>query len=228
MTPAYADFTRASDLIHAAQGAALLLLGVAQFLALKNNGRRWTMAAAVALALAGAAMFAAVLGLPGGWSFAALGEALAFRSGFYVFLAFSFVFTAAGLSLLTHEALGRSGGWQAVFLALLAFAGALYFLLAWRVNEAAWRAVLLRHSVIGATLLLAVAARAAAFYLRRPALNSAWAALLLLTGLQLISYREAEETFGPRLVTIQTSPEMRPSPASLENAKPVDKERAVD
>lgn len=228
MTLDYADFTRASNLVHVTQGAALLLLGAAEAWALDNKGRRAVIAAAALMALSGAVMFAAVLGLPGGWSFAQLGEALGIRRGFYIFIAFAFVYAAAGFSLLTHEALDRRGaGWQAIFLALLAFAGALYFVLAWRVNPAAWREVLVWHSAIGATLLLAVAARAASLFLPRRGLAAAWAVLLMITGLQLVSYRENDEAFAPRLVTIEAAPAAAPAGA-LKNAKPADKERTAD
>ena len=228
MTLDFSDFTRASNLSHLAQGAALLLLGAAEAWALDNKGRRVTIAAAAVLALSGVVMFLAVLGLPGGWSFEQLGEALTFRRGFYLFIAFAFVYAAAGFSLLTHEALERRGsGWQSIFLALLAFAGALYFVLAWRVNEAAWRAVLVWHSAIGATLLLAVAAKTASLFFPKRALGLAWAVLLMITGLQLVSYRETEEACAPRLVTIEAAPAAPPAGA-LNNAKPADKKRTTD
>lgn len=206
MTLDYADFTRASNLIHPIQGAALLLLGAAEAYALDNEGRRFTLIAAAALALSGALMFAVILALPGGWSPAQLALALSVRRGFYIFISFACIYSAAGLSLLTKEAVGRrGGGWLATFLVLLAFAGVLYFVLAWRVNEEAWRRVLVWHAAIGGTLLLAVAARAAdALRPRRP-LRLTWAALLLLTGFQLLLYREAADAFAPRLITVESS-----------------------
>jgi hypothetical protein len=228
MTMDFADFTRASNLAHLAQGGALLLLGAAEAWTLDNKSRRLTIAAAAALALSGAVIFLAVLGLPGGWNFERLGEALNLRRGFYLFVAFAFVYAAAGFSLLTHVALERRGsGWQAIFLALLAFAGVLYFVLAWRVNPAAWREVLVWHSAIGATLLLAVAAKTASLFVPERALGLAWAVLLMITGLQLVSYRETEEAFAPRLVTIEAAPAAPPAGA-LNNAKPADKERTAD
>ncbi|MGD9642848.1 MAG: hypothetical protein AB7V08_08920 [Elusimicrobiales bacterium] len=228
MTLDFADFTRASNLSHLAQGAALLLLGAAEAWALDNKNRRFIIAAAAALALSGVVMFLAVLGLPGGWSLAQLGEALTLRRGFYLFLAFAFVYAAAGFSLLTHEAVERRGsGWQVIFLALLAFAGVLYFVLAWRVNPEAWREVLVWHSAIGATLLLAVGAKTASLFVPRRALGLAWAVLLMITGLQLVSYRESEETFAPKLVTIEAAPAAPPAGA-LNNAKPADKKRTAN
>ena len=228
MTLDFADFTRASNLAHAAQGAGLLLLGAAEAWTLDNKSRGLNIAAAAALALSGAAVFLAVLGLPGGWSFGQLGEALNLRRGFYLFIAFAFLYAAAGFSLLTHEALERRGsGWQAIFLALLAFAGALYFVMAWRVNETAWREVLVWHAAIGGSLLLAVAAKTASLFAPRRALGLAWAVLLMITGLQLVSYRESDQAFAPRLVTIEAAPAAPPAGA-LKNAKPADKERTAD
>lgn len=225
MTIDYGDFTRASNLIHWLQGAALLTLGAAEAYALDNKGGKFIIAASLLLAVSGAAMFAAVLGLPGGWDLAQLSAALQLRRGFHLFIAFACLYGAAGLCRLTQEALGREGGgWRAMFLLLLAFCGTLYFVLAWRVNEEAWHEVLVLHSAIGATLLLAVAAKAADVFLRRRALRLAWAVLLLITGLQLVSYKESVSAFAPRLVTMESGPAAAP-PANIKNVQPADKKR---
>jgi hypothetical protein len=223
----YADFTKASGIIHSLQGAALLFLGAAEAYAIDNNGKTPGLAAGAVLALSGAAMFLVVLALPGGWSLEQLSEALSVRRGFYLFIAMACVFSAAGLSLITRAVLGRlGGGWQAMFLALLGFAGLLYFALGWRVNGEVLREILVWHYAMGVTLLLAVTARAADIFLKRRALRVAWAVLLLASGLQLVTYRENTETFAPKLVTLQASTETQPPPVN--NAKPADKERAAD
>lgn len=204
----YSDFTAASNLIHSVQGAALLLLGAASAYSADNKGRRFTIAAGAALALSGAVMLGVMLALPGGWSFSQLGAALELRRGFYLFVALACLFTASGLSLITKEALKRKGGsWQALFLGLLAFSGIIYFLLASRVNDEAWRRVLVWHSSIGGTLLLAVAALAADSFRPGKALRLAGAVLLLMTGLQLVSYRETDGAFAPTLITLENSAE---------------------
>ena len=224
MTIDYGDFTKASNLIHWLQGGALLALGAAEAYAVQNKGRKVVLAASIVLAASGAAMFACMLALPGGWSLAQLLAALEVRPGFYLFIAFACLYGAAGLSLFTQEALGRSGGvWRALFLAFLAFSGMLYFTLAWRVNEEAWREVLVWHSAIGATLLLAVAAKSADIFFNRRALQLSWAVLLLITGLQLVSYRETDGAFAPRLVTLESAPEVPATP--VKNAKTPDKKR---
>ena len=224
MTIDYGDFTKASNLIHWLQGGALLALGAAEAYAVQNKGRKVVLAASMILAASGAAMFASVLALPGGWSLGQMYAALEVRPAFYLFIAFACFYGAAGLSLLTQEALGRSGGvWRALFLAFLAFSGALYFTLAWRVNEEAWRHVLALHSAIGATLLLAVAAKSADIFFSRRALQLSWAVLLLITGLQLVSYRETDGAFAPRLVTFESAPEVPAVP--VKNVKTTDKKR---
>jgi len=209
MTIDYANFTRASNLIHIIQGVSLLLVGAAQAYAADNKESKFPLSAALLLALSGAAMFVVMLALPGGWSFSQLAEALDVRRGFYIFIAFSCVFSAAGLSLFTKELMGRAGtSWQAMGLLLLAFAGILYFLLAWRVNEEAWRQVLVFHAAVGATLLVAVAVKALDTFRPRRALHLAWAVLLLVTGLQLVTYSESDGAFAPTVVSLQSSPEL--------------------
>jgi len=221
----YANFTSASNLIHWLQGGALLTLGAAEAYASDNKGRRAAIAAALVLTCSGAAMFAAVLALPGGWSFAQLSVALQVRRGFYLFISFACLYGAAGLSRLMQQALGRAGGgWRALFLLLLALAGALYFMMAGRVNEGAWRQVMIWHSVIGLTLLLAVAVKTADIFMGRRALHLAWAALLMLAGLQLVSYKETDGAFSPRLVTLESGPEVPPA-RPLTNANPADQKR---
>ncbi|PJA12986.1 MAG: hypothetical protein COX65_07705 [Elusimicrobia bacterium CG_4_10_14_0_2_um_filter_56_8] len=208
----YAGFTRASNLVHLLQGSALLLLGSAEAYSLKNNGKKYMLAVSLLVAVLGAAMFVAVLALPGGWDFSRLAQALQARRGFYLFISFACLYGAAGLSRFMHELSDRGGsGWMALFLALLASSGALYFLMAWRVNEEAWRQVLAWHSAIGLTLLLAVAAKSAELFLKRRALQAAWAALLIFAGLQLAAYKEAPGSFAPRLVTIESSPAATPA-----------------
>ncbi len=209
MTLDYADFTRASNLIHLIQGASLLLVGAAQAWAADNKESKLPLSAALLLALSGAAMFVVMLALPGGWSFSRLAAALSVRRGFYIFIAFSCVFSAAGLSLFTKELLGRAGtSWQVLGLLLLAFAGILYFLLAWRVNEQAWRQVLVFHAAVGVTLLVAVAVKALDTFRPRRALHLAWAVLLLVTGLQLVSYSESDGAFAPEVVSLQSFPDL--------------------
>lgn len=227
MTLDFADFTKASNLIHWLQGGSLLLLGAAEAYAADNEARKVPLAAGLVMALCGAGMFAAVLGLPGGWNLEQLSAALALRRGFYIFIALACLFTAAGLSRFTLALLGRrDGGWQALLLGLLAFAGALYFVLALRVNEEAMREVLVWHSAMGVTLLLAVAAKAAHLFSARRALHTAWAVLLLAAGLQLVSYREHAEAFAPRLVSVETSAPAQ-LPAAANNAA-TDKKRTAD
>lgn len=222
----YGDFTKASNIIHWLQGGALLALGASEAYAVDNKSKKTALAAALLLVLSGAGMFAAVLALPGGWSFEQLSTALQIRRGFYLIIAFACLYAAAGLCRLTHEALERvGGGWQALFLALLAFSGVLYFTIAWRVNEEAWRQVLVWHAAIGSTLLLAVAARAADVFLPRRALRLAWAVLLMITGLQLVSYKETPDAFAPRLVTVESVPQVPMRSLPLKNAKPADKKR---
>ena len=207
MTIDYADFTRASNLIHLLQGGALLLLGASEAYAQGRKGRGFTLAAAGALAVSGLAMLAVMLAYPGGGSLEQLSAALNLRRGFYLFIAFACLFSGAGLSLLTRVSLGREeGGWQAAFLGLLAFAACLYFLMASRVNEAAWAEVLATHSAIGGALLLAVLAKAAHRYRPKRSLQLAWACLLMIAGLQLAAYRESDKAFAPVRVTIETAP----------------------
>jgi len=208
MTIDYDNFTRASDMMHWLQGGALLALGAAEAYALDNNGEKVSLASSLILTASGAAMLAVMLALPGGWNLAQLAEALQLRRGFYLFIAFACLYTAAGLSRLMRGEEHNGGAWQALFLAQLAFAGALYFLTAWRVNEEAWLQVLVWNSAVGLTLLLAVAARTADMFLHRRALRFAWASLLIITGLQLVSYRETPGAFAPRLITLESAPDV--------------------
>ncbi|HNW44482.1 MAG TPA: hypothetical protein PKI19_08250 [Elusimicrobiales bacterium] len=204
MTVDYDSFTRASTFIHWLQGGALLLLGAAEAYALKRPGRRAGLIGPLALLLAGAAGLAVILALQGDWSFTGLAGALALRRGFHLFIAFSCLFVAAGLSGLMHYLTGAgSRRWQIPFLVFLAAIAALYFLLAWRVNDDALRAVLRAHAAIGGALLLAVLAYAFYAASGRRALHTCWVLLLLAAGAQLLAYRENAAAFGPRIVTVE-------------------------
>ncbi len=205
----YDGFTAASTLIHSLQGAALLLLGAVEAYSLDNPENKVKFAGPLALLAAAIAIPLAALALPAGWSLENFRPALDARRGFYLFIAFACFFAASGLSRLTQLAIGRKdGGWQALFLAFLAACGALYFVLPWRVNEEAWRQTLPLHAAMGTTLLLAVAFKTAYVFSGRRKLHLAWAALLVVTALQLMTYRETESSFGLRMVTMESAPEL--------------------
>ncbi len=227
MTIDYSDFTRASTLIHLAQGLALLALGAAEAYAADNPGRRARLLGAGALLLAAAAVPLIILALPGGWDLGQLRLALDVRRGFLVFVALACLFGAAGLSRLTQVLVDKEGGgWRNMFFAFLVFSALLYFYLGRRVNEEAAGEVAVWHGAIGATLLLAVAAGAAAAASGKKPLRLAWAALLLAAGLQLAVYREKPEVFGLRLVTVTSEAGAgAPAAAPDKNAKAADKER---
>ena len=207
MTIDYASFARASTLIHVIQGAALLLLGVAEACTLTKPGNKAELTASLALLLAGVGSFFVILALPGSWSFGQMLAALAERRGFYVFIAFSCLFAAAGLSRLMEYAMGKqNGGWQKLFVFLVAMIGVLYLLLPGRVNEEAFRQVLVPHAFIGGVLLAAVLFKAAHFIFEKKALHIAWAALLVAASFQLFAYRETPDAFGVRSVTLELGP----------------------
>jgi hypothetical protein len=223
MTLYYNNFAQASTLIHLVQGSALVLLGAAEAYSLDNPGGKTALAGPVALLLAALAMPALIMALLAGWSLEGLRLALEVRRGFLIFFAFACLFGAAGLSRLTQLALGRTGGgWQTMFFGFLVLIGLLYFLLPYRVNEEAMREVLVWHAAAGATLLAAVAIKAAHSFSGRRALHVAWAVLLMITGLQLLTYQERPESYGLRLVTIKTE---APPASATQNARPADKER---
>jgi len=226
----YDGFASASTLIHSAQGAALLLLGAVEAYSLDNPENKVKFAGPLALLAAAVAIPLAALALPAGWNPGGFREALDARRGFYLFIACACFFGAAGLSRLTQLAIGRKdGGWQALFLVFLAACGALYFVLPWRMNEEAWRQTLPWHAAMGATLLLAVAFKTAYVFSGRRKLHLAWAALLVVTALQLLTYRETEKAFGLRMVTIEAVPEMPPAKAAAQpqskNVPTVNKKR---
>lgn len=205
------SLARASTGMHVAQGAGLFLLGAAEAYSHDNPGSRLAAAGPLALLASAVAVPLVMLSVAAHWDLDLFRAVLDVRRGFYLFIALSCLFGSAGLSRLTQLSVRSAGGaWQGAFLVFLAAAGALYFLMAWRVNEEAWRQVLAWHAAMGATLLLAAAAKTAEIFLRRRALHFAWCVLLLMTAVQLLSYRESPGAFGLRMVTFQTSPEMPP------------------
>lgn len=235
MTLDYGNFAKASTLIHLSQGLALLALGAAEAYLADNSDRRAAIAGPLALLAAALAGPLIIFLLPGGGSLGQARLALEVRRGFHLFIAFACLFGAAGLSRLTRVATGReAGGWEGAFLAFLALAGALYFLMASRVNEEAWRQVLVLHAAIGATLLAAVALKTAHLFSGRRILHVCWAVLLMVTGMQLLTYRESAGAFGMKLVTLQASPRIPAvkagpaKPAAKKNAGTADKERPHD
>ncbi|HBA61257.1 MAG TPA: hypothetical protein DCZ92_10670 [Elusimicrobia bacterium] len=225
MTIDYESFMRASTLSHSVQGASLLLLGLAEIYTRDNPGHKAGLAGAIGLMLGGAASFIILLVLPGSGSFNGLLEALAARKGFYIFVSFSCLFTAMGLSRLMQQLTGGKGrAWQAVFLLLLAATGVVYLLMGGRVNEEVARQVMKQHLTIGVMLLLAVLVKAVNLFSGSRLLNRAWAILLIAVSVQLLAYREKPGAFAVHTVTIQTGPVL---PAAAGIALPVDLKNAA-
>lgn len=182
-----------------------MVLGAAEAYSLDNPGRKAEIVGPLSLLAAAAAIPLIMLALPGAWSLSQLRLALEMRGGFYLFLAFASLLGAAGLSRITQFAVQRDGGrWQGLFLFFLAAVGLLYFFMASRVNEEAWRQVMVWHAAAGATLLLAVTFKTAHIFLGRRFLHIGWSALLMATALQLLTYKEVPEAFSMRLVTFET------------------------
>ncbi|PIU19396.1 MAG: hypothetical protein COT18_07705 [Elusimicrobia bacterium CG08_land_8_20_14_0_20_59_10] len=201
------NFARVSTLVHSIQGASLLLLGAAEAYLIKKPGHKAGLAGPFALILGGGACICVILALLGGWSFDGLAQALAARKGFYIFIASSCLFAAAGLSRLMQHAAGERGrSWQVVFLLLMAMTGVLYLMTAGRVNEEVFRQVMIPHSFMGGALLLGVLARAGQLFFGRKALHLAWVALLTVASFQLLAYRENPGSFGVRTVTLELPP----------------------
>ena len=228
----YDSFTKASTLLHSAQGAALLILGAAEVYALDTPNRKLAFAGPLALITAAAVMPLLILALPGGWDLEQLRFSLEMRGGFHLFFALSCLLGAAGLSRLTQVLLERNGGgWQGTFLAFLFSIGVIYFFFASRVNEEASREVMVWHAAAGSTLLLAVLFKSAHVFFGRRFLHLGWAALLIFTSMQLLTYRETPAAFGMRLVTFETAPApQQPAAAPVKtqpskNAGTTDKKR---
>jgi hypothetical protein len=198
----YTVLERSSNLLHQAQGAGLLLLGLAELLAFFRPSSRLPAAGPLALLLAGLAGLAIMVLVAGGGSPAGLAGAFAERGGFRIFLAFSLLYAAAGLSLLMNALLPRPA-WRLPGPLLLAACGALYFIFPSRVSDAARDAVWLPHAAAGTALLAGAALLAASHFLARPAARAAAAGLLLTAGLTLSFYKEAPESFGPRRFVLE-------------------------
>ena len=209
MTFNYQSFTAASTLIHIIQGVALLALGAAEACAVDNQVKKLAFAGPLCLLAAAAAIPLVILALLGGWSVEQARAALAERSGFYLFISSACLFGAAALSRITQVSKGaEKGGWYALFLFFLAAAAGLYFILPSRVNEDVWRVVFIWHAAIGSTLLLAVAFKVAYSFFGRRVLQTCWAVMLMITALQLVTYRENDKAFSPHIVAFDVAPRL--------------------
>lgn len=199
------NYNTASTAIHMAQGAALLALGLTEACAGHEAGRRIRFASPAALLAGAAAMALIMFHFLGGWSPAKALGALKLKNGFFIFVSFACFYASAGLSQLTFLSSGGKGrGWYYLFLFFLAVIAALYFSVAGRVGPGAAAEVGVYHSALGVTLLAAVLFKLLHGFLPRRSLQLGWTMLLLMTSFQLLSYREVEGAFDPRVVLMRT------------------------
>ena len=190
------SYNTASTVMHAAQGAALLVLGLTEAYAVREPGGRMKLASPLVFLLCGTAMLLAMLYFLGGWSLKNALFSLRIKSGFYIFISFACFYASAGLSQLTFFATEEKGrGWHYLFLAFLAVIGLLYFGMSQKVNSGAAVEVAAYHSAFGFTLLAAVIFKFLHGFRPRKAFNLAWIVLLLVSSFQLLSYREVAGAF---------------------------------
>lgn len=222
MTLEPGSYNTASTVMHAAQGAALLALGLTEAYGWHKPGGRIRFAAPLAFLLSGAAMFLSMLYFLGGWSVRSALFSLQLKNGFYIFVSFACFYASAGLSRLTFlSSEEKSRGWHYLFLAFLAVIGLLYFGMSRKVNSEAVVEVAAYHSAFGFTLLAAVIFKLLNDFRPRKAFDLAWIVLLLTSSFQLLGYREVEGAFDFRVENMRFSPRIS-SPAAA--AKVVNKD----
>jgi hypothetical protein len=207
-------------------------LGLSEAFSARNEQAERPYWGALALLAAAVAIPLVIFWLPGGGRLDQARLALAMKRSFHVFISSACFLGAAALARFTARCTGgKKNGWETLFLAFIALNGVLYLLMAFRVNEEAWRQASAWHAAAGAMLLLAAAFKGAQFFSGRRALGFCWAGLLLVTGAQLLFYREAASAFSVKTITIQAT--SGPAPAAAvpaaphgKNAATADKERS--
>ena len=201
------SYNSASTVMHAAQGAALLALGLGEAYAARKPGGRIKFVPPLVFLLSAAVMLLAMLYFLGGWNAKDALLSLRLKSGFYIFISFACFYASAGLSQLTFlSSQEQNRGWHYLFLAFLAVIGLLYFGMSKKVNPGAAVEVAAYHSAFGFTLLAAVIFKFLCVFRPRGAFNLAWIVFLLITAFQLLSYREVKGAFDLGMVNLQASP----------------------
>jgi len=221
MTSGLENYNTASTAIHIAQGGALLVLGLIEAYAGLEPGKRIKFASPAALLAAAIGMILLMLYFLGGWSLDNTMAALKLKNGFLIFVSFACCCASAGLSQLAFLSSGeKSRGWHYLFLLFLAAIAVLYFGVARRVGPEVSAVVGVYHSAMGVTLLAAVLFKLLHGFIPRRSLHLGWTMLLLMTSFQLLSYREIEGAFEPRVVSVRT--EIKPGTPSVP-VKPANK-----
>jgi len=233
MTLNFDSYNTASTAIHVAQGCALLVLGLTEAYAGLETDRRIKLVSPAVFLLSGAAMALFMLYFLGGWSLDGAFGALKMKNGFFIFVSFACFYACAGFSLLTFLFSGeKSRGWWYLFLFFLAVIALLYFRVSTRVGSGAAAQVALYHSGLGVTLLAAVLLKFLHGFRPRRTFHFGWSALLLITSVQLLGYREVKGAFDLHVVSLNTEASQvvpaAPVKAVKNNAKTSPSERAGD
>ena len=206
-------FNAASTAMHAAQGGALLVLGLTEIRAARGAGGRVMFASPAAFLCCAAAMALAMLYFLGGWSVKSALFSLKLAGGFYIFVSIACFYASAGLSQFTFLSSGEKGrGWHYLFLLFLAVISLLYFGMSRKVNPGAAAQVAAYHSAFGFTLLAAVVMKLIHGLRPRRILNLAWIALLFISSYQLLSYREVAGAFDPGASGVRTLQQLIAAP----------------
>lgn len=219
MTLPPAGYNAASTIMHEAQGAALLVLGLNEAYAAHTPGGRIRFASPLTFLLSGVVVLLTMLNFLGGWNVANTLLSLQLNRGFYIFISFACFYASAGLSQLTFlYTEERTRGWHYLFLFFLAVIGFLYFGISQKVSPGAAVEVAAYHSAFGFTLIAAVSFKFLHDFRPRRVFNLVWIVFLLISSFQLLTYREVEGAFDLDTVNLQTSPQIYPPAAAAKSA----------
>jgi len=198
----YGNFNDASTTIHVLQGAAFLFLGVSETVKLQNPATALKKICPAVFFAAGLLSLTAVFYYLGNFSLEETISSLRLRGGLHLLPAFSLVLSALGLSMLMEAFSGEKAFWKTAsffFLFFLLFLNGVFHS---KVNPEARLETLAAHLAVifpaGLALLLKLINEKA----EKKALGIAVSVLFLMTGFQLVMYKEKDSSFKYGLVTI--------------------------
>ncbi|MCK5106559.1 MAG: hypothetical protein KAQ76_03265 [Elusimicrobiales bacterium] len=225
------NFRLASNCIHFLQGAAFFIIGIAAIYIYEKGEKaqeKFKFISPLSLIAAGALSLVVMIGVLGHWSFDGAIAIMKVKPGFFIFMALSCLFISGGFSGVLFESdREKNKVWGYFYLIFIFAIAALYALMHTRVNGGAEVFVMINHIAVAGVLALALILKITEFFTEKKIIKILASVLLLATSFQLLTYKEHEDSFKYRIITVESGSGdiVKSKKESKANEKTTDKKR---
>ncbi|MEA3306399.1 MAG: hypothetical protein U9Q34_01265 [Elusimicrobiota bacterium] len=202
------NFRVASNYIHFLHGSVFFIMGItAAYVHVKEkkDQGKFRFISPLSFIIAGVLSFLVIIGVLGHWSLESAIVVMKIKPGFFIFMALSCIFVSAGVSGVLFEAdRGANKFWGFFYWIFIIAIAALYAFMHTRVNSEASLFVMTHHIAMAGTLTMALIFKLTGIFTEKKVIKIFAIVFLLITSFQLLTYKENDNSFKRRVITVET------------------------